>query len=604
MNDYRYPPAAERPARGEDPLESALSEAGHVPGAGLRGLARRLVKDGQLSEAAAVRAELEAREGDLSLLEHVIVAGLVPARQATLTAAWEYGLSIIDLDALRPESLPPAQEFPEKILRLLNVLPLTRHGHKLTVAVPYPSTLALLDELQFATGLTPEGILAPVDQLGPALENYLVSSEHSMLDALKGVDDAIGELETGEADETGEAEVDVRSVAAASGDDAPIIKFVNKILLDAIRRGASDIHFEPYETSYRVRFRIDGMLHDVAHPPFAMRTRISARLKVMSRLDISERRLPQDGAIKLRLSKSRSIDFRVNSLPTVYGEKVVLRILDPASAKLGIEQLGFTPEQKAMYERVLEQPQGMILVTGPTGSGKTVTLYTGINILNQVERNICTAEDPVEIKVPGVNQVNVLPRIGLDFASALRAFLRQDPDVVMVGEIRDLETAEIAVKASQTGHLVLSTVHTNSAAETLTRLANMGVAPFNIASSVSLVIAQRLARRLCKHCKQPADIPHEVLLQQGYSEQEVADATIFEPVGCKHCTKGFKGRVGNYEVVPISSAMSQMIMKQGNSMDFDRIAREEGHPDLRRSGLLKAMQGLTSLEEINRVTKD
>ncbi|WP_254277807.1 type IV-A pilus assembly ATPase PilB [Halomonas sp. 3H] len=593
MNDYRTPPP-----HLDTPLESTR------PGSasGLRGLARRLVQDGRLSEAAAARAELEAKEAEVSLLEHVIDSGLVAARPATLSSAWEYGLPIIDLDAIRPETLPKAEAFPEKILRRLKILPLVQHGHRLTVAVPYPSTLAQLDELQFATGLTPEGVLAPVDQLGPVLESYLARSEKSMLDELKGVDDAIGEL--GYGDEGSDGEVDVQAEQNAASEDAPIIKFVNKILLDAIHRGASDIHFEPYETSYRVRFRIDGILHDVAHPPFAMRSRISARLKVMSRLDISERRLPQDGAIKLKLSRTRSIDFRVNSLPTVYGEKVVLRILDPTSAQLGIEQLGFTPEQKAMYETVLDQPQGMILVTGPTGSGKTVTLYTGINILNQVERNICTAEDPVEIKVPGVNQVNVLPKIGLDFASALRAFLRQDPDVVMVGEIRDLETAEIAVKASQTGHLVLSTVHTNSAAETLTRLANMGVAPFNIASSVSLIIAQRLARKLCKHCKQPADIPHEVLLQQGFSEEEIANATIFEPVGCRQCTKGFKGRVGIYEVVPISEAMSNLIMKQGNSMDFDELARREGHPDLRRSGLLKAMQGVTSLAEINRVTKD
>ena len=590
MNDFRTPPPQSSPA------------ASAQQGSGLRGLARRLVQDGRLSEAAAARAELEARETETSLLEHVIDTGLVSARPATLSAAREYGLPIIDLDAIRPETLPQADAFPEKILRRLKVLPLVQRDHRLTVAVPYPSTLALLDELQFATGLTPEGILCPVDQLGPVLEAYLAQSEKSMLDDLRGVDDALGEL--GYDDEEDASEVDITKETNAASEDAPIIKFVNKILLDAIHRGASDIHFEPYETSYRVRFRIDGILHDVAHPPFAMRSRISARLKVMSRLDISERRRPQDGAIKLRLSRSRSIDFRVNSLPTVYGEKVVLRILDPTSAQLGIEQLGFTPEQKAMYETVLDQPQGMILVTGPTGSGKTVTLYTGINILNQIESNICTAEDPVEIKVPGVNQVNVLPKIGLDFASALRAFLRQDPDVVMVGEIRDLETAEIAVKASQTGHLVLSTVHTNSAAETLTRLANMGVEPFNIASSVSLIIAQRLARKLCKHCKQPADIPHEVLLAEGYAEEEIAEASIFEPVGCKHCTKGFKGRVGIYEVVPISEAMSQMIMKQGNSMDFDALARKEGHPDLRRSGLLKAMQGVTSLAEVFRVTKD
>ncbi|MEQ6917317.1 type IV-A pilus assembly ATPase PilB [Halomonas aquatica] len=598
MNDYS-PHSPETPPAPEEANTSTLHGAAHR--SGLRGLTRRFVTDGLLGEAAAARAEVEAREAELSLLEHLIKTGMLSARKATLTAAWEYGLPIIDLDALRLDSLPPAQDYPDKILRRLGVLPLVRHGHRLTVAVPYPSTLALLDELQFATGLTLEGILAPVDQLGPVLESYLARSEKSMLDDLDNVDDAVGQLEY---DEGVVDATDEQAAVASAGDDAPIVKFVNKILLDAIHRGASDIHFEPYETSYRVRFRIDGILHDVAHPPFAMRTRISARLKVMSRLDISERRLPQDGAIKLKLSSTRSIDFRVNSLPTVYGEKVVLRILDPSSAQMGIEQLGFTPEQRAIYEGVLEDPQGMILVTGPTGSGKTVSLYTGINILNQVERNICTAEDPVEIKVPGVNQVNVLPKIGLTFASALRAFLRQDPDVVMVGEIRDLETAEIAVKASQTGHLVLSTVHTNSAAETLTRLANMGVEPFNIASSVSLIIAQRLARRLCKHCKQPAEIPREVLLQQGFTEDELASSTIYEPVGCKQCTQGFKGRVGIYEVVPVSDDMSNLIMTHGNSRDFDVQARKEGHPDLRRSGILKVMQGLTSLAEVNRVTKE
>ncbi|MCC5883401.1 MAG: type IV-A pilus assembly ATPase PilB [Halomonas sp.] len=567
----------------------------------MRGFTRRLVEYALLSRPAAERAEHEAREAEISLMEHVIESGLVTARPATLCAAWEYGLPVIDLDALRLASLPAANEYPDKLLRKLCVVPLTRRGHRLTVAVPYPSTLAKLDELQFATGLSIEAVLCPVDQLMPVLEAYLAQSEASMMEELAGVDDAVSELEF----EQG-VDISEESAAAASSgaDEAPIVKFVNKILLDAIRRGASDIHFEPYETSYRVRMRVDGMLIEAARPPFAMRARIAARLKVMARLDISERRLPQDGAIKLKVSKSRSIDFRVNSLPTVYGEKIVLRILDPTSAQIGIDALGFTPEQRQLYEGVLDHPQGMILVTGPTGSGKTVTLYTGLNILNEVQRNICTAEDPVEIKVPGVNQVNVLPKIGLDFASALRAFLRQDPDVVMVGEIRDLETAEIAVKASQTGHLVLSTVHTNSAAETLTRLANMGVPPFNIASSVSLIIAQRLARRLCKQCKQPAEIPREALLQEGFTDQEVDSATVYEAVGCKHCTHGYKGRVGIYEVVPISNEMSQLIMRNGNSMDFDRLAREEGHPDLRRSGLLKVMQGVTSLTEVNRVTKD
>ncbi|RAR59029.1 type IV pilus assembly protein PilB [Onishia taeanensis] len=565
----------------------------------LRGLALRLVADGQLTEAAALRAVQEAEEEDVSLMRHVVENGLVPARQTVLSAAWEYGLPLIDLDALRLASLPPPQEMPEKILRRLTVMPLYRTEHRLTVAVPYPSTLALLDELQFATNLKVEGILAPVDQLGPVLESYLSHHENAELfEGLDGADDALEGLEYEEYDPE-----DDQAITAGS-DDAPVVKFVNKVLLDAIRRGASDIHFEPYESSYRIRMRIDGILIEAARPPFGMRTRIAARLKVMSRLDISERRLPQDGAVKLKLSKQRSIDFRVSSLPTVFGEKLVLRILDPTTAQMGIDSLGFTPPQRKMYEQALSEPQGMILVTGPTGSGKTVSLYTGINIINTGERNISTAEDPVEIKVPGVNQVNVLPKIGLTFASALRAFLRQDPDVVMVGEIRDLETAEIAVKASQTGHLVLSTVHTNSAAETLTRLSNMGIASFNIASSVSLIIAQRLARRLCKHCKEPVSLPAEVLREEGFNEDEIQQATIYHPVGCRHCTLGYKGRVGIYEVVPISDTISQLIMRNGNALELDEQARREGHPNLRRSGLLKVMQGMTSLEEVNRIIRD
>lgn len=570
---------------------------GSNPSSGLKGLARRLVDDGLLSPAAARRAELEAHEAQISLLQHVIENGLVPARQACVTASWEYGIPALDLDALRSDMLPPAEAFPEELLRKLQVLPLKQRGNRLLVAVPYPATLVGLDELQFATGLTPEGVLVPLDQLQAMLDQYLLNSRGGMMAELADADEALGQLEF----EEGSGEVDLQAELASSREDGPIIKFVNKMLMDAIKRGASDIHVEPYETSFRVRFRIDGILHDVASPPFGMRTRILARLKVMARLDISERRIPQDGAIKLRLSNTRSIDFRVNSLPTVYGEKIVLRILDSTSAKIGIEKLGFNADQRALFEQVLYQPQGMILVTGPTGSGKTVTLYTGINMLNREERNICTAEDPVEIKVPGVNQVNVQPKVGMDFASALRAFLRQDPDVVMVGEIRDLETAEIAVKASQTGHLVLSTVHTNSAAETLTRLANMGLAPFNIASSLSLIIAQRLARRLCPHCKQPVKLPHEALLEEGFAEAELETLTLYEPVGCRRCTKGFKGRLGIYEVVPISEAMSELIMRNGSSLDFDQQARREGYPDLRQSGLAAVRAGDTSLAEINRI---
>lgn len=579
--------------------ESTLSHA--AARGGLRGIAQRLVKHNLLTDAQAAMAEKSASDLEISLLQHVIESGLVEPLKGMVAAGWEYGLPVIDLEALRLATLPPAADYPIQVLQRLNVLPLARHGHRLTVAVPYPATLTQLDELQFATGLSVEGVLAPVDQITAALSNYLAQNERGMLDEIDDIDDAVSSLNIVQTSDGNEVPLEESS---QSSEDAPIVKFVNKILLDAIRRGASDIHFEPYETLYRVRYRVDGMLIEVARPPFVMRNRIAARLKIMARLDISERRLPQDGAIKLKLSRTRSLDFRVNSLPTVYGEKLVLRILDPTAAQLGIEQLGFSDDQRAHYELALKQPQGMILVTGPTGSGKTVSLYTGINILNKVERNICTAEDPVEIKVTGINQVNVLPKIGLDFASALRAFLRQDPDVVMVGEIRDLETAEIAVKAAQTGHLVLSTVHTNSAAETLTRLANMGVTSFNIASAVSLIIAQRLARKLCMHCKEPVEIPHKALHKEGFNNEEIQQATIYKPVGCKLCTHGYKGRIGIYEVVPITEAMRQLIMRDANALDIDQQARREGHPSLHRSGLLKVMQGITSLEEINRVSKE
>ena len=579
--------------------ESTLSHA--ALNGGLRGIAKRLVKHGLLTDAQATVAETTAAELEISLLQHVIDSGLVNADAAAVAAAWEYGLPVVDLEAIRVSALPPASDYPVKILERLDILPLARHGHRLTVAVPYPATLTQLDELQFATGLSVDGVLAPADQLRNTLVQYLAQNERSMLDELENIDDAVSALNIVQHADGDEVELDK---AAQNSDDAPVVKFVNKILLDAISRGASDIHFEPYETQYRVRFRIDGMLVEIARPPFALRHRIAARLKIMSRLDISERRLPQDGALKLQLSRTRSIDFRVNSLPTVWGEKVVLRILAPTSAQLGIDQLGFSPEQQAAYEYALKKPQGMILVTGPTGSGKTVTLYTGINILNQVQRNICTAEDPVEIKVSGINQVNVLPKIGLNFASALRAFLRQDPDVVMVGEIRDLETAEIAVKAAQTGHLVLSTVHTNSAAETLTRLANMGVATYNIASSVSLIIAQRLARKLCNQCKTPADIPAEALRKAGFTQQDIRNATIYKAVGCKQCTQGYKGRLGVYEVVPITDDMRQLIMRDGNAIEIDQQARREGYPSLYQSCLSRVLDGSTSLEEVNRISKE
>jgi type IV pilus assembly protein PilB len=387
-------------------------------------------------------------------------------------------------------------------------------------------------------------------------------------------------------------------------DDAPVVRFINKMLLDAIKGGSSDLHFEPYEKVYRVRFRTDGMLHEVARPPIQLASRISARLKVMSALDISERRKPQDGRIKMKISKTKAIDFRVNTLPTLWGEKIVMRILDPTSAQMGIDALGYEEEQKDLYMTALKQPQGMILVTGPTGSGKTVSLYTGLNILNTPDVNISTAEDPVEINLEGINQVNVNPKHGMDFSQALRAFLRQDPDIIMVGEIRDLETAEIAIKAAQTGHMVMSTLHTNSAAETLTRLRNMGVPSFNIATSVNLIIAQRLARKLCGSCKKEVTIPRETLLKEGFPEDKLGSFKLYGPVGCDHCSGGYKGRVGIYEVVKITPALQGLIMEEGNSIAISKQARSDGFNDLRTSGLVKAMHGITSLEEVNRVTKD
>ncbi len=386
-------------------------------------------------------------------------------------------------------------------------------------------------------------------------------------------------------------------------EDAPIVRFVNKVMLDAIRRGASDIHFEPFEKIYRVRLRMDGVLKEVAQPPVQLAQKLSARLKVMSRLDIAERRVPQDGRIKMKLSKNRSIDFRVSTCPTLFGEKVVMRILDPAQAQLGIDSLGYEPFQKDLYMKYLAKPQGMILVTGPTGSGKTVSLYTGLNILNKEDTNISTAEDPSEINLPGVNQVNVNPKVGLTFASAMRAFLRQDPDVIMVGEIRDLETAEIAIKAAQTGHLVLSTLHTNDAPQTLTRMVDMGVKPYAIATSVSLIIAQRLARRLCNHCKQPMDIPKEALLKEGFNESQVAQGLkIFAPKGCSNCTDGYKGRVGIYQVLPVTETIAKIILALGSAVEIAEQAEKEGVWDLRRAGLEKVKNGLTSLEEVNSVT--
>lgn len=560
----------------------------------LSGLARRLLLDGVVNEPAIKTATETAQKQKIPLVTYLVQNNVASSRAIAVAASEEFGTPIFELESISPDALPKGL-VNEKLVRKHRALPLFKRGTRLYIAVSDPTNLQALDEIKFNTGCSTEAVVAEEDKIDAAIDKYLESQESSfsnMGDA--DLDDL--DIEAGGDDDKG------GDVTAEAADDAPIVRFINKMLLDAIKMGASDIHFEPYEKAYRIRFRADGILREASRPPVNLGTKLAARLKVMSQLDISERRVPQDGRIKLKLSKTRAIDFRVNTLPTLFGEKVVLRILDPESAKLGIDMLGYEEEQKKLYMDALNQPQGMILVTGPTGSGKTVSLYTGLNILNTAERNISTAEDPAEINLEGINQVNVNTRVGLTFSAALRAFLRQDPDVVMVGEIRDLETAEIAVKAAQTGHLVLSTLHTNSAPETLTRLRNMGVPAFNIATSVSLIIAQRLARRLCKHCRKPIDIPKDVLIAEGFKEAEIGTFTVFGPNGCDKCVNGYKGRVGIYEVVKITDAISRIIMEDGNSIQIADAARKEGFNDLRTSGLKKVKDGLTSLEEVNRVT--
>ena len=504
-----------------------------------------------------------------------------------------FGYPHIDLKQF-DTSLVPEGVRNEKLIRKHNALPLYLRGKVLFVAMSDPTNLDALEEIQFNTGFTTELVLADEQSLQETIEKVLEDEG----DALDITDIDTEELSGIDVQEEKQEDDPV----TGDKEDAPIVVYINKILLDAIKKGASDLHFEPYEKSFRIRFRIDGILTEIAKPPISLASRMTARLKVMSKLDIAERRVPQDGRIKLALSRKKSIDFRVSTLPTMWGEKVVMRILDSSSAMLGIDMLGYEKEQKKIYLDALAQPQGMILVTGPTGSGKTVSLYTGLNILNTTERNISTAEDPVEINLEGINQVQINTKAGLTFPSALRSFLRQDPDIVMVGEIRDLETAEIAIKAAQTGHLVLSTLHTNSAAETLTRLLNMGVPSYNVASSVSIIIAQRLARRLCMQCKEEEKIPDEELLKQGFLPKQLPDVKLYKAVGCDQCTGGYKGRVGIYEVIKIGEEIANIIMQGGNSLDIAEQCQKEGFNNLRQSGLLKAMHGVTSLEEVNRVT--
>ena len=566
----------------------------------LSGLARRLVKDELITEEEATQAVDNARKDKVPFPLYLVNNGSISSLTIAQTASDEFGTPLFDLDCLDRSTLPK-ELVDTSLIKKHQALPIFKRGNRLYLGLSDPTNLHALDEIKFNTGLTTEGLLIEADKLHKAIEEYLNAEEETLGDTLGGLDEEdLDSLDIEAVDE------DKQQEDTSEADEAPIVRFVNKVLLDAIKTGASDIHFEPYEKAYRVRFRTDGILHEVAKPPVNLTIRLAARLKVMSQMDISERRVPQDGRIKMKLSKTRAIDFRVNTLPTLFGEKIVLRILDPSSAKLGIDALGYEDEQKKIYMDALEQPQGMILVTGPTGSGKTVSLYTGLNILNTTERNISTAEDPVEINLEGINQVNVNNKVGLTFASALRSFLRQDPDIVMVGEIRDLETAEIGIKAAQTGHLVLSTLHTNSAPETLTRLLNMGVPAFNVATTVSVIIAQRLARRLCNNCKIPADIPDNVLQEEGFNNIgiEKKDFTLFHPKGCEKCNNGYKGRVGIYEVVKITPPISRIIMEGGNAIQIAEAAKKEGFNNLRTSALRKAAMGVTSLEEANRVTKD
>jgi type IV pilus assembly protein PilB len=562
----------------------------------LSGLAKSLVKEELLSETDAQTHFEEALRKSIPFVTHLVGSKTLDSLAIASTASKEFGIPLLDLVAIAPEMMP-IKVVSEKLIRKHHVLPIFQRGNRLFLAVSDPTNFQAFDEIKFQTRLITESVLVEEDKLARMIEAALEAADTTFKELLDSDLDNLTITGGDEAEGSAEGE-------GSDIDDAPIVRFVNKILLDAIKKGASDIHFEPYEKNFRVRFRQDGMLHEVASPPAALAGRISARLKVMSRMDIAERRVPQDGRIKMALSRTRAIDFRVNTCPTLFGEKIVLRILDPTAAQIGIEKLGFEPEQQASFLKALNKPYGMILVTGPTGSGKTVSLYTGLNILNTQDRNISTAEDPVEITVPGINQVNVNVKTGLTFAEALRAFLRQDPDVIMVGEIRDLETAEIAVKAAQTGHLVLSTLHTNDAPQTLNRLMQMGIPPFNISSAVLLIMAQRLARRLCENCKKEEELPPEVLLQAGFREGDLDGLTLYGPVGCDKCVKGYKGRVGIYQVMPISESMNRIILEGGSVIRIAEQARAEGIADLRDSGLKKVKAGITSLAEIDRVTRD
>nr|WP_294866135.1 type IV-A pilus assembly ATPase PilB [uncultured Pseudogulbenkiania sp.] len=565
--------------------------------AGVSGLGRALVQHNSLLLQDAEAIQRQAQSSSISFVEQLILSKKMSSLEVATFASQVFGFPLLDLAAIEPEQLPQGL-VDEDLISSRRLLPLYKRGSRLFIGTSDPTQTSAFHAITFKTSLSVEVVVVEDDKLGKLIGSYQAGGA----EAIKAlVDEDFGDLEFADPDAEPE-----KTVAQTEVDDAPVVKFIHKVLLDAINGGASDVHFEPYEKYYRIRYRVDGVLKEVAQPPLLLKEKIASRIKVISRLDISEKRVPQDGRLKLVLSKTRAIDFRVSTLPTLFGEKIVMRILDQSAATLNIEQLGFEPEQKAMLLEAISRPYGMVLVTGPTGSGKTVSLYTCLNILNKPDTNISTAEDPVEINLPGINQVNVNERAGLTFSSALKAFLRQDPDVIMVGEIRDFETADIAIKAAQTGHMVFSTLHTNNAPATLTRLLNMGVAPFNVASSVLLIMAQRLARRLCNHCKKPMDIPKEALLRAGYREVELDGSwQPYGPVGCRECRdSGYRGRVGIYEVMPITDAMTRLIMKNGTAVDIADLARQEGMVDLRRAGLLKVKQGITSLAEIEAVTNE
>ncbi len=559
------------------------------------GYIRRLVDEGFLSAQQMKDALTSAQKSKTHLVPYLIEKLAISPLVIAEMISSEFGEPIFDLDSFNPEMLPK-DLVDAGLITKHGVIPLVQRGNILYVATSDPTHIEALDAIRFSCGLNIEPIIVEQHKLDKVLAKHFTVEESFNF----GDEDFDVDIIT--TDDNEPAELDEETAE----EEAPIVKYVNKLLIDAIRMGASDLHFEPYEKSYRVRYRVDGVLRTITNPPLQLANRLASRLKVMSQMDISEKRIPQDGRIKLKLSKTKAIDFRVNSLPTLFGEKLVLRILDPSSAMLGIDALGYEEDQKALFMEALEKPQGMLLITGPTGSGKTVSLYTGLNILNTESSNISTAEDPVEINLEGINQVNVNLKAGLTFSVALKSFLRQDPDIIMVGEIRDLETAEIAIKAAQTGHMVMSTLHTNSAPETLTRLRNMGVPSFNIATSVNLVIAQRLARRLCNHCKAPIEIPKQSLLELGFTEQDLnnPDLQIFQPVGCSECREGYKGRVGIYEVMKVTPEISKIIMEDGNALQIAAASEKLGFDNLRRSGLKKVMNGLTSLQEINRVTSE